>query len=326
MNLQQIRYVREAVRQGFNLTQAASVLFTSQPGVSKQIRELEEEIGVQIFVRRGRRLLGLTDPGRMVVETIERLLGEVENLRHIRKHFTDQDSGSLTIATTHTQARYALPPVVQQFRSSYPKVQLSLQEGDPARVAEMVMQGDADIGIATEALDSYPELITLPGQNWHHCVVVPRNHPLAQRKKLTLEHLSTYPIITYSTQFGGRSHIDEAFASRNLVPDIVLTAIDADVVKAYTEIGMGVGIVAAMAYDEDRDVGLCALNAEHLFRPRTTRIAVKRGGYLPGYAHSFIRTLSPDVSDAVGPTPHAVAKARHRSDLPASSVLLKAQL
>lgn len=297
MNLQQIRYVREAVRQGFNLTEAATVLFTSQPGVSRQIRELEQEIGVEIFVRRGRRLVGLTDPGRIVVQAIERLLAEVENLRQIGKDFTEQDSGSLTIATTHTQARYALPRVVQQFRSLYPKVRLSLQEGDPARVAEMVRQGHADIAIATEALDHYPDLVALPGHTWHHCVIVPRDHTLTKRQNLTLEELSTHPIITYSAQFGGRSHIDEAFAARDLVPDVVLTAIDADVIKAYTELGMGVGIVAAMAYDEKRDLGLCAIDAAHLFRSRATRVAVKRGAYLPGYTYGFIRTFAPHLTD-----------------------------
>jgi LysR family cys regulon transcriptional activator len=297
MNLQQIRYVREAVRQGFNLTEAASVLFTSQPGVSRQIRELEEEIGVQIFVRRGRRLIGLTDPGRFVLQAIERLLAEVENLHQIGKAFMEQESGFLTVATTHTQARYALPRVVQQFRSLYPKVRLSLQEGDPARVAEMVRQGHAHIGIATEALDHYPDLAALPGHTWHHCVIVPREHALANRQNLTLEELSTHPIITYSVQFGGRSHIDEAFAARDLVPDIVLTAIDADVIKAYTELGMGVGIVARMAYDEKRDLGLCAIDAAHLFRSRTTRIAVKRGAYLPGYTRGFIRTFAPHLTD-----------------------------
>ena len=251
MNFQQLKYVREAVRQGLNLTEAANALFTSQPGISKQIRELEEEIGVEIFVRRGKRLVDLTDPGRVVVRVIERLLAEADNLRQVGKEFTDQDAGALTIATTHTQARYALPAVVQQFRGQYPKVRLSLQQGSPTQIAEMVREGHADVAIATEALDHYPDLLALPGYTWHHCVIVPLGHALTRVEHLTLEKLATYPLITYSPQFTGRSHIDEAFAAKGLKMDVVLTAIDADVIKTYTELGLGVGIVAAMAYDAE---------------------------------------------------------------------------
>src|SRR5512134_3575962 len=204
MNLQQLRYVREAVRQGLNLTEAANDLFTSQPGISKQIRELEDELGVEIFVRRGKRLVALTDPGRVVVQVIERLLAEVDNLRQVGKEFADQDSGSLTIATTHTQARYALPRVVQQFRAQYPKVRLQLQQGSPTQIAEMVRDGRADLAIATEALDHYPDLIALPGYTWHHCVIVPLGHALTKVKKLSLEELAGYPLITYSPEFTGR--------------------------------------------------------------------------------------------------------------------------
>jgi LysR family cys regulon transcriptional activator len=299
MNLQQLRYVREAVRQGLNLTEAANVLYTSQPGISKQIKELEDELGVEIFVRRGKRLVDLTDPGRVIVQVIERLLGEVDNLRQVGKEFADQDSGALTIATTHTQARYALPRVVQQFREHYPKVRLSLMQGSPTQIADAVIAGRADIGIATEALDHYPELIALPGYTWHHCVIVPRGHPLAKVKKLALEDLAKYPLITYSPEFTGRSHLDEAFAAKGLTMDLVLTALDADVIKTYTELGMGVGIVAAVALDAKRDAHLHAIDAGHLFGTNTTRAAVKRSAYLRGYTYAFIKAFAPHLTPAV---------------------------
>jgi DNA-binding transcriptional LysR family regulator len=296
MNLQQLRYVRETVRQGLNLTEAARVLFTSQPGVSKQIRELEEELGVDIFVRRGKRLVDLTEPGRAVVAVIERLLAEAENLKRVGQEFADQDAGGLTIATTHTQARYALPGVVSEFRSRYPKVRLSLAQGSPTQIAEMVMRGEADLAIATESLDQYPELLTLPGYSWHHCVVVPLKHPLLKLNGLTLEALAKYPLITYSPAFTGRSHIDQAFAAKGLKMDVVLTAIDADVIKTYVELGLGVGIIAAMAYDEKRDRGLKAIDAGVLFRASVTRLAVRRSAYLRRYIYAFIELFSPHLT------------------------------
>ena len=304
MNFQQLRYVREAVRQGLNLTEAANALFTSQPGISKQIRELEDELGVEIFVRRGKRLVALTEPGRTVVQVIERLLAEAENLRQVGKEFADRDSGSLTIATTHTQARYALPGVVQQFRAQYPKVRLSLQQGSPTQLAQMVIAGQADVAIATEALDHYPELLALPGYTWHHCVVIPQGHPLTKVKLLTLEEVARYPLITYSPEFTGRSHIDQAFAAKGLKMDLVLTAIDADVIKTYVELGLGVGVIAAMAYDAKRDAHLRAIDAGHLFRDNTTRLAVKRAAYLRRYTYAFIQMFAPQL------TPEIVDRAR----------------
>ena len=304
MNFQQLRYVREAVRQGLNLTEAANALFTSQPGISKQIRELEDELGVEIFVRRGKRLVALTEPGRTVVQVIERLLAEADNLRQVGKEFADRDSGSLTIATTHTQARYALPSVVQQFRAQYPKVRLSLQQGSPTQLAQMVIAGQADVAIATEALDHYPELLALPGYTWHHCVVIPQGHPLTKVKLLTLEEVARYPLITYSPEFTGRSHIDQAFAAKGLKMDLVLTAIDADVIKTYVELGLGVGVIAAMAYDAKRDAQLRAIDAGHLFRDNTTRLAVKRAAYLRRYTYAFIQMFAPQL------TPEIVDRAR----------------
>jgi DNA-binding transcriptional LysR family regulator len=296
MKLQQLRYVREAVRQKLNLTEAANKLSTSQPGVSKQIKELEDELGVEIFVRRGKRLVSLTEPGKLVVNVVERILDETENLRQVGREYHDQESGSLVIATTHTQARYALPTVVTRFKRRYPKVHLSLQQGSPPQLAEMVVSGDADIAIATESLDQYPKLLALPGYTWNHCVVVPARHPLTRLTRLALEDLARYPIITYDAAFTGRSHIDSAFAARDLRPDIVLSAIDADVIKTYVELGMGVGIVATMAFDAKRDRGLRSLEAAHLFGTNTTRVAVRRGGLLRGYAYAFVELFAPHLS------------------------------
>jgi LysR family cys regulon transcriptional activator len=298
VNFQQLRYVRETVRQNLNLTEAANKLFTSQPGVSKQIRELEKELGVEIFVRRGKRLVALTEPGRMVVKIIDELLQHADNLKGAAREFQDQASGTLAVATTHTQARYALPAVVRQFKRNYPKVHLTLKQGNPPQLAEMVIAGEADVAIATEALDHYPKLLALPGYQWNHCVVVPAKHPLAKSARVTLEEVARYPLITYDPAFAGRAHIDEAFAARGLAPDIVLSAIDADVIKTYVELGMGIGIVAAMAFDAKRDTGLRALDASHLFKSNTTRIAIRRGAYLRGYAYAFIELFSPQLSRA----------------------------
>jgi len=296
MNFQQLRYVREAVRQGLNLTEAANVLFTSQPGISKQIRELEDELGVEIFIRRGKRLVDLTEPGRTVVQVIERLLAEADNLRQVGREFADRDSGSLTIATTHTQARYALPEVVQAFRKAYPKVRLSLQQGSPTQIADMVSAGHADVAIATEALDHYQDLLALPCYTWRHCVITPYGHPLTKSKHLTLEGLAAYPLITYSPEFTGRSHIDQAFAAKGLKMDVVLTAIDADVIKTYTELGLGIGIIAAMAYDKKRDPKLQALDAGHLFHNNTTRMAIKRAAFQRRYTYAFIEMFAPHLT------------------------------
>jgi LysR family cys regulon transcriptional activator len=295
MNLQQLRYVRETVRQGLNLTEAANALYTSQPGVSKQIREFEDELGVTIFERRGKRFVGLTEPGKRILEIVERVLQDVENLRRVGTEYASEDAGRLTIATTHTQARYALPPVVAEFRKRYPKVQLHLQQGNPRSVAQMVIRGEADLGIATEALDQFPELVTLPGYQWRHCVVVPAGHPLLGLPQPALSDLAPYPIVTYSPEFTGRSHVDAAFASRGLSIDVVLTAIDSDVIKTYVELGMGVGIIAAMAFDAERDRNLRMIDGTHLFRVNTTRLALRRGAFLRGFTFEFIERFAPHL-------------------------------
>lgn len=296
MNFQQLRYVRETVRQGLNLTEAANKLHTSQPGVSKQIKEFEEELGVEIFERRGKRFVALTEPGEAVLKIVERVLQEAENLKRVGREFQDRRAGTLTVATTHTQARYALPKIVQEFKKRYPKVKLTLQQGSPPQLAQMALAGDADIAIATEALDHYPQLLALPAYTWHHSVVVPPKHPLIKLQRLTLEELAKYPIVTYDAAFTGRSHIDEAFAARRLAFDVVLSAIDADVIKTYVELGLGVGIVAAMAFDAKRDSHLRAIDAGHLFRASTTRVALRRGAMMRGYAYEFIELFAPHLN------------------------------
>ena len=296
MNFQQLRYVRETVRQGLNLTAAAAKLFTSQPGVSKQIRELEDELGVEIFVRRGKRIVSLTPPGEQVLKIAERVLDEADNLKRVATEFRDREAGTFSIATTHTQARYALPRVVSEFRKKYPKVHLSLQQGNPQQVAQMVIDGVADIGVATEALAGYPVLLALPAYSWSHCVLVPPGHALLRVPSLTLEVLARHPIVTYDAAFTGRTHIDEAFIAKGLKPDIVLAAVDSDVIKAYVELGLGVGIVASMAFDEQRDRELRRIDAAHLFPTNTSRIAVKRGVFLRGYIYEFLELFAPQLS------------------------------
>ncbi|EJN09229.1 CysB family HTH-type transcriptional regulator [Herbaspirillum sp. YR522] len=296
MNLHQFRFVREAVRQNFNLTEAAKALYTSQPGVSKAIIELEEELGVDIFTRHGKRIRGLTEPGRAVLRSVELIMQEVDGLKRIGKEFAAHDSGSFTIATTHTQARYALPKVVQAFTQKYPKVHLSLLQGNPRQITEMVRNDQADIAIATEALTAIDGLVSLPCYQWEHVVVVPPDHPLLQSKNLTLEEIASNPLITYDAAFTGRSKIDHAFGLRNLKPDIVLEAIDADVIKTYVELGMGVGIIAGIAFDAERDRGLRALPAGHLFGTNVSRVALKQGAYLRGYVYTFIELLAPTLN------------------------------
>jgi len=297
VNFQQLRSVREAVRQGFNLTTVAETLHTSQPGVSRQIRELEEELGVEIFVRAGKRLTGLTPPGQTVLPNVERLLHEADNLKRAGEDFASQDRGTLTIAATHSQARYALPPAVRDFSAGHPEVALRLHQGSPRQVAEMLLAGEADIGVATEALAHYPQLVALPCYRWTHSVVVPPGHALLTHDgPITLEQLARFPIITYESGYTGRTHIDEAFAKAGLTPDIVLSAMDADVIKTYVELGMGVGIVASIAFDAERDRTLRALDARHLFEVNMTRLAIRRGTWLRGYVYAFIEAFAPTLT------------------------------
>jgi LysR family cys regulon transcriptional activator len=299
MNFQQLRSIREAVRQGFNLTEVAQALHTSQPGVSRQIRELEDELGIEIFVRAGKRLTGLTPPGEAVLPIVEQLLAGAENLRRAGADYARQGHGPLAIAATHSQARYALPPAVRDFRATHPDVQLQLHQGSPKQVAQMLLDGEADIGIATEALAQYEELVALPCYRWTHAVIVPPGHPLLDGEPLTLARLAVHPLITYDAGYTGRSHIDEAFAREGLQPTLALTAMDADVIKTYVELGLGVGIVASIAFDDERDRSLRALDARHLFAMNMTRLALKRGGWLRAYGYDFIETFAPSLTRAV---------------------------
>ena len=300
MNFQQLRAVRETARSGFNLTDVAEVLHTSQPGISRQIRELEDELGVEIFVRAGKRLTGLTPPGEVVLPIVERLLLDADNLKRASEDFTAQDSGKLSIAATHSQARYALPMVVRDFRQLFPHVTLSLHQGSPQQVAAMLLSGEADIGVATEALAHYEQLLALPCYRWTHSIVVPPGHELLQHAEpVTLAQLARHPIITYEPGYTGRAHIDDAFAGAGLKPSIVLSAMDADVIKTYVELGMGVGIVASIAFDAERDRSLRALDAGHLFEVNLTRLAIRRGTWLRGYAYSFIQAFAAPLTRQV---------------------------
>lgn len=295
MNFQQLRSIRETARRGYNLTEVANVLFTSQPGVSRQIRELEDELGVEIFERNGKRLTGLTDPGKGILPIIDRLLLEAENLRQASREFSGETKGTLTVATTHTQARYVLPQVVQTFRSAFPEVRVALQQSAPEHIAEWVLSGKADIGIATEGLSQFDDLVSFPCYTWNHVVVVPEGHPLLKFDKIDLAQLAAHPLITYDVGFTGRGHIDEAFKQAELDTDIVLTAMDSDVIQKYVALGLGVGIVASMAAEEGKEKGLRAIDATHLFASNVTRLAVRRGAYLRSYAYDFILRFAPEL-------------------------------
>jgi LysR family cys regulon transcriptional activator len=299
MNLHQFRFVREAVRQNFNLTAAAKALFTSQPGVSKAIIELEDELGVEIFRRHGKRIRSLTEPGKRILSSIERILDEVETLKRVGKDFASQDQGNFVIATTHTQARYALPKVLTEFTKRFPKVRVSIQQGSPGQIAELLIHDRADIAIATEGIANTPGVLALPGYQWQHVIMVPISHPLLNQTNVTLEEIAKYPIITYDKAFAGRSKIDAAFAQRSIEPDIILEAIDADVIKTYVEAGMGIGIVAGHAYDSDRDRNLKVINVGHLFGNNVSHIGVKHGAYLRSYVYTFIELFSPTLTKKI---------------------------
>lgn len=299
MNLQQLRYICEVNRQGLNISLAAEALHTSQPGVSKQIHLLEDELGVQIFQRNGKRLVGVTPPGQQVLRLAKQIIQGTHNIKQVSVEFHSETSGSLSIATTHTQARYVLPRVVKTFVQHYPDVSLHLHQGNPTQIAQMVASGEADIGIATEALATFPDLVAMPCYQWNRCVVAPPGHPILREKTLTLEKLAQHPIITYDFAFAGRSLINKAFTAHGLTPNIVLTALDSDVIKTYVELGLGVGLLAKMAFDAERDKNLRMIDASHLFENSTTSIAVRRGGFLRGYMYAFIELFAPHLTRQV---------------------------
>ncbi|HUP91462.1 MAG TPA: HTH-type transcriptional regulator CysB [Solimonas sp.] len=300
MKLRQLHYINEVAERGLNVTAAAEALFTSQPGVSKQIRLLEEELGVDIFVRNGKHLAEVTPAGRRILEYTHKLLAEVENIKSVAEEFRDTDRGDLSIATTHTQARYALPQVIHQFRKKYPKVTLHLHQGSPPQIAKLAAEGNADFAIATEAMHHFDQLVMLPCYHWNRCVLARPGHPLTElKKRLTLKDIAAWPLVTYTFGFTGRSKLDQAFAAHGLKPDVVLTAVDADVIKTYVRLGLGVGIVANMAYDEKFDKDLVRIPADHLFDPSTTHIGFRRGMFLRGYMYEFIQGFAPHLSKAL---------------------------
>lgn len=296
MNFQQLRILRETVRRDFNLTEVANALFTAQSGVSKHIKDLEDELGVELFARRGKRLLGLTEPGKELLPIVERILLDTQNIKRLGEQFAQQDTGHLVIATTHTQARYALPPVVTRFKQAFPKVHLELHQCGPEEIVSLLRTGQADIGIATEALESEADLVSFPFYTWRHAPIVPDGHPLLAVAPLTLEALAEYPLITYHPGYTGRARIDAAFARAGLIPDVVMSALDADVIKTYVELGLGVGLIASMAYHPTRDAGLHLLDTPDLFEVNTSRLALRRGHYLRDYALRFILECAPTLT------------------------------
>jgi LysR family cys regulon transcriptional activator len=299
MKLQQLRYLREVVRRGLNVSEAAEALYTSQPGISKQIRLLEDELGVQILVRHGKRVVDLTEPGRIIVDIADRMLQDAESLKAVGKEFGKEDVGALSIATTPTQARYALPSVVQRFLERHPRVRLTLREGSPEQIAGLVAEGGVDIGIVTELFHQVHNLVSLPCYQWNRAIITTPEHPLLAEKQLTLEAIARYPIVTYDFAFNAGSAVGKAFEARGIKTNVALTAVDADVIKGYVELGVGVGILAKMAFDPARDTGLRLIDASHLFEPSTTRIAVRRNAYLRRYVYDFIELFAPHLSRSV---------------------------
>lgn len=295
MKLQQLRYIWEVAKQGLSVTQAAQQLYSSQPGISKQIRLLEEELGVQIFSRRGKHLVEITPAGRAILEASSEILQQVDRIESLAQEFSDENRGSLSLATTHTQCRYVLPPVIRRFIDRYPEVSLHMHQGTPTQIAASAADAVADFAIATEALEHFGDLLMLPCYRWNRSVLVPKGHPLAENSELSLENITKYPIITYTFGFTGRSKLDEAFDARGLRPRVVLTAADADVIKTYVRLGLGVGIVASMAHDASIDGDLVALDASALFESSTTRIGFRRNSYLRGYMYDFIEMFAPHL-------------------------------
>ncbi len=296
MNLIQLRYVREIVRQNLSISNASDALHTSQSGVSRQIQLLEEELKLQVFQRNGKRLIGITEPGKIIVKLAERVLRELDNIKRVGEEFTQKDKGTLTIATTHTQARYFLPVAVKQFMQEYPEVALTIHQGNPTQVAEQVVSGEADIGIATETISTYEDLLCLPCYQWNRCIVAPEGHPLLNDAPLTLEKIVRYPLITYDFAFTGGSLVKRVFNQAGLEPNVVLTAIDADVIKTYVNLGLGIGLLATMAYDQERDGHLHMLDASHLFPASTTYLALRRDAFLRDYVYDFIHILVPELN------------------------------
>lgn len=297
MKLQQLRYITEVANNGLNVSQAAQSLYTSQPGISRQIRQLEEELGVEIFARSGKHLQRVTAPGQTILETAEEILHRVDNIKSIAEEYASEQRGSLSVATTHTQCRYVLPGVIRQFITQHPSVALHMHQGTPMQISQSAADGTADFAIATEAMELFTDLVMMPCYRWNRAVIVPKSHKLADEAHLTLENLSSFPIVTYTFGFTGRSKLDEAFQAQGLSPKVVFTAADADVIKTYVRLGLGVGIVAKMAYDPELDKDLVALDASHLFEASVTKLGFRRDSYLRGYMMDFIKMFAPHLTE-----------------------------
>ncbi|WP_339897971.1 HTH-type transcriptional regulator CysB [uncultured Gilvimarinus sp.] len=299
MKLQQLRYIWEVAHHDLNVSATAQSLYTSQPGISKQIRLLEDELGVEIFSRSGKHLTRITPAGEAILKTAGEILRKVESIKQVAQEFSNERKGSLSIATTHTQARYALPRVIEEFIGQYPDVSLHMHQGTPMQISEMAADGTVDFAIATEALELFSDLVMMPCYRWNRCIVVPRNHPLAQLSELTLEEVAKHPIVTYVFGFTGRSKLDEAFISKGLAPKVVFTAADADVIKTYVRLGLGIGIIAKMAFEESADNDLVALDADHLFDASVTKIGFRRGTFIRGFMYDFIQQFAPHLTREV---------------------------
>jgi len=296
MKLQQLRYIVEVANHSLNVSATAESLYTSQPGISKQVRMLEDELGVQIFERSGKHLTQVTPAGRDILKIAQEILAKVESIKSVAEQYTNPDQGNLNIATTHTQARYALPRVIQEFIKRYPKVSLHMHQGSPSQISDAVAKGTSDFAIATEALHLYEDLVMLPCYHWNRCVIVPKGHPLAKVDRLTVAHLARYPLVTYTFGFTGRSELDAAFNREGFEPHIVFTATDADVIKTYVKLGLGVGVIATMAVEPDKDTDLVLLDASHLFAHSTTKICFRRGIFLRSYMYDFMERFAPHLT------------------------------
>ena len=296
MKLQQLRYIWEVAHHDLNVSATAQSLYTSQPGISKQIRLLEDELGVEVFSRSGKHLTRITPAGERIIATAGEILRKVDSIKQIAQEFSNERKGTLTLATTHTQARYALPPIIQKFIKNYPDVSLHMHQGSPMQICEMTVDGTADFAIATEALELFADLVMMPCYRWNRCVIVPKGHPLASGAELTLEALAEWPLVTYVFGFTGRSKLDDAFSNRGLSPKVVFTAADADVIKTYVRLGLGVGIVAHMAVDPEMDPDLEVIDASRLFESSVTKIGFRRGTFLRGYMYEFIEAFAPHLT------------------------------
>lgn len=313
MKLQQLRYIWEVAHHDLNVSATAQSLYTSQPGISKQIRLLEDELGVEVFSRSGKHLTRITPAGEAILQVVGDILSQVESIKKIAQEFNNEQKGDLSIATTHTQARYVLPKVINRFMERYPDVSLHMHQGTPAQISEMASDGTVDFAIATEALEFHSDLIMMPCYSWNRLVIVPKGHPLASVRELSLEKLAEYPIVTYVKGFTGRSKLDEAFAAADLSPNVVFTASDADVIKTYVKLGLGIGIVASMAFDAEKDAGLVALNAEQLFAPSITNIGFRKGTFMRGFMYEFLQEFAPHLTKEV--VDEAYHRHTHRLDM-----------